>query len=133
MTCIFTITQMFSMSAVLSSILKVQSEDTGCPSSIWKVHSEDTGCPSSIWKGWDFRDDCTEFKLFLYNQGFLQLKTIFPECFLQFLCSINLPLGHVRFYTKSGPDWFRYLLDTNWQTPRQAKYIYRLKVRRLFA
>jgi len=50
MTCIFTITQMFSMSAVLSSILKVQSEDTGCPSSIWKVHSEDTGCPSSIWK-----------------------------------------------------------------------------------
>ena len=55
--------------------------------------------------------------------------------FFKIRSSINLPWGHVRSHTKFGPDWFSrfdvYWLQkkqTNKQTPRQAKFIYRLDV-----
>ena len=45
---------------------------------------------------------------------------------------INLPWGHARFHQKFGPDRFSffevYWIQTNKQTPRQAKFIYRYKV-----
>ena len=53
--------------------------------------------------------------------------------FLQFWWSINLPWGHVRSNTKFGPNKFSrfdvFRLQTNKQTPKQAKYIwYRRRV-----
>ena len=49
---------------------------------------------------------------------------------MKFWSFINLPWGHVRSKKKFGPDGFSrfdvYRIQTNKQTPRQAKYIYRL-------
>ena len=47
--------------------------------------------------------------------------------YFQFLCSINLPVGHVRSHTIFGPDLFSrfdvYWLQTNKQTDTPNLYI----------
>ena len=48
--------------------------------------------------------------------------------FLKIRSFINLPWDHMMSHKKFGPDRFRVLtLDTNGQTDRQAKFIYRLQ------
>ena len=50
---------------------------------------------------------------------------------LKIWSSINLPWGHARSHKKCGPDRFSrfdvYWIQTNKQTPRQAKFIYRYR------
>ena len=62
---------------------------------------------------------------------FYKIKKLLIQIF-EILSFINLPWGHERCHKKCGPDRFSrvdvYWIQTNRQTPRQAKFIYRLEI-----
>ena len=67
-------------------------------------------------------------RIFKNLNFFTKLKHL-KHIFIKFLSFINLPCGHVMSHKKFGPDRFSrfdvYWIQTNGQTDRQAKFIYR--------
>ena len=111
---------------------------------MYRLHFKGGSCSSPlIWRGKDKIGVPFLWIILVLNNfcGFFfsnwrikkrKIPTFSSNICLKFWWSINLPWGHERSHTKFGPDRFSRFdvyciqthIQTNRQTPRQAKYIY---------